>query len=596
MVARIEAPGHGGGLRIAAGFASEAGRREQNQDFVAMVVPRGSALDARGAVAAVADGVASGRGGREAAEVAVRSFLDAYYGLPTTIGPAVAADRALEAVNGWLHAQSRSGGSLAGAATTFSAVILRGREAWTLHVGDSRIYHLRGDALQQLTHDHVVDHPDLRHALTRALGRDSALAVDHARQPLEVRDRLLVCSDGVHGPLGRRRLASLLGEPAGPEETARRLVAEALARGGRDNATALVLDVLSLPPPDRLAIERDLAELPIAPLPRAGETVDGFLLERLLSDGRASRLFVARDLERGERVVVKLPHPRLAERASQRAAFAREAWVAANVGSPLVAEVRPPDAARASRLYSVMPYYEGETLERRLRRAPPVSLAEGVEIGIALAKALHALHRRGIVHRDVKPENALLVDGGGLRLLDLGVARLAGFPEAEGEAVPGTPSYMAPELFEGARGDERSDVFALGVTLFRTFTGGAFPYGEIEPFQRPRFGRPRPLARWRPDLPAWLEAALARAVAPDPAERFADPMELAFDLEAGLSGGGRVVSRFVPAAPRDPERFWRIAALLLGAALLVTLLLVADSRGAGRSEGPAYGGAVVAER
>lgn len=130
-----------------------------------------------------------------------------------------------------------------------------------------------------------------------------------------------------------------------------------------------------------------------------------------------------------------------------------------------------------------MPFYGGETLVARLGRAPPVGLEEGVRIGSRLAKGVAALHRAGIVHRDAEPEGVILPRDGGQRLLDFGVVRLPGVDEA----APGTPSYRAPEPPAGAPGDDRSDLYALGVGPYRVFTG-AEPYGEVEPFQRPVFG------------------------------------------------------------------------------------------------------------
>jgi serine/threonine protein kinase len=220
-----------------------------------------------------------------------------------------------------------------------------------------------------------------------------------------------------------------------------------------------------------------------------------------------------------------------------------------------------------------MPYYEGETLEARLGREPAISLDEGVGIGIALAKAVYGLNRLRIIHRDIKPENVLLQTGGGLKLLDLGVARLPGIQDSDTEDIPGTPSFMAPELFEGESGDERSDVYALGVTLYRMFSAGAYPYGEVEAFSRPRFAKRTPLTQHRPDLPAWLDAVLARAVAVENGQRFADAMEVAFELENGLTQGGKRVHDRLPLYHRNPVLFWQAVSALLALALLATLAL-----------------------
>ena len=160
----------------------------------------------------------------------------------------------------------------------------------------------------------------------------------------------------------------------------------------------------------------------------------------------------------------------------------------------------------------------------------------------------------------------------GLRLIDLGVARLPHMEDIPAPYAPGTPSYMAPELFAGAPGDERSDQFALGVTIYRMFTG-AYPYGEIEAFSHPRFRRAKPLTAHRPDLPAWLDEALARATAADPDDRFGDVFEFVFALEHGAIRAAPPVPRPQPLYERDPLLFWKIVSALLALALGISLAL-----------------------
>jgi serine/threonine protein kinase len=176
-----------------------------------------------------------------------------------------------------------------------------------------------------------------------------------------------------------------------------------------------------------------------------------------------------------------------------------------------------------------------------------------------------------VIHRDIKPDNVILGPGGSLRLIDLGVAHLPHAEDFPPAHAPGTPSYMAPELFGGAAGDERTDQYALGVTIFRAFSGGAYPYGEIEPFSQPRFGKASPLSRHRPDLPAWLERTLARATAVTPKSRFADLLELTQELEHGLATGAPLYARPRSLYERDPLLVWQTIAAILAAALLLTL-------------------------
>ncbi len=559
------------GLRVEIGFCSETGRRRENQDYVASAPGLLGPGALQGVVAVVADGVGGHKGGREAAETAVRGFIEAYFAQPETLGVARAAGRALESINAWIAAQGQVDPRLAGMATTFSALIFSRRTAFLLHVGDSRVYRLRDSDLEQLTNDHVLGRGELAHALLRAVGFEDTLRVDHASHALRLHDRFVLCSDGVHGFLRDARIRALLSERVSPQEAAEKLVAAALAASGDDNATALVADVIDLPPADETALARAVADLPIEALPQVGETVDDYRLEQVISDGRYSRLLRATDLRDGRPLVLKFPHPRVADEASYRRAFVNEAWVAARVRSPFIGEIVEDHAHRRTRLYSVMPFYDGETLEARLRRAPKIELEEGVKIATRLARAIATLHRAGIVHRDIKPDNVMLLNDGGLRLVDLGVCRAPRLEDFCAEDIPGTPSYMAPELFLGAQGDEASDLYALGVTVYRAFAGD-YPYGEIEPFSRPRFGKLRPLNARRPDLPAWLGAAVLRAIAADPRDRYKDVLEFAFELENGAHRG------IVPARPkrsfyeRDPLTFWKIVSLILLALLFFALL------------------------
>ena len=111
----------------------------------------------------------------------------------------------------------------------------------------------------------------------------------------------------------------------------------------------------------------------------------------------------------------------------------------------------------------------------------------------------------------------ILEGDGSLKLIDLGVVRIPGLEDAPPEDIPGTPAYMAPEMFDGEAGNEATDIYALGVTMFRAFTG-EFPYGNPDATSPPRRERPTALSALRPDLPAWLQAALGRAIATDPGE------------------------------------------------------------------------------
>ncbi len=563
------------GLVARSGFCSECGARPDNQDY-------GGALIRNGAdsiiIAAIADGVGGAAGGRVAAETAVRGFIEGCVGLIAQKSPKEAALLSLESINRWIHAMGRRDPAAAGMACTFTGLVCRGRLGHLVHVGDSRLYRLRGDRLELLTADHIVG-PGATHMLTRAIGAEADVVIDFLLLQNEPHDRYLFCTDGVHGATSDGVLREVLAKRAAPQQAAQELVELAIASHLGDNATALVVDILELPDADYSEIEGALGSRLILPLPTIGAVIDNFRLDSVLSDGRYTRVFKATDDIAGRQVVLKFPKPLAGADRAILEAFTRETWIAGRVESPFVGEVLQL-GDRQSRLYLALPFYEGETLESRLQREPRFTLTAGIDIALKLAKGLAAVHRAGVIHRDIKPDNIMVqppsAAGISVKLIDFGVARLTP-PRTEADAPePGTASYMAPELFDGRPADEKSDQFALGVTIYRLFTR-QYPYGEIEPFSHPRFGRPTPLFSSRPDLPAWLERTVGRAIAVDPEDRYADVLEFMFELEHGADRASPVDVRRKPLYQQNPLLFWKVVAAMLTLVLISVLFFLAQA-------------------
>jgi serine/threonine protein phosphatase PrpC len=561
------------GVRASVGFASRTGPRRANEDFAGALFGHELPQPRQEVITAIADGIGGSKGGRIAAETAVRGFLDGFCDLPETMEVQHAGARIVGALNGWINAMGKQDPAVSGLGCTFTALVLRGRVAHLLHVGDTRAYRLSRDRLTCLTVDHVrQDGTGRAHILVRALGVETEVRLDYATQPMALHDRFLLCSDGVHGSLSDAVIAEIMGQRRAPEDTAGALVAAALQSGGTDNCTALVLDVVGLPSAGSADIRSTAMQLPIIPLPVVGETVDGFALKALISEGRYSRLFGAEDEIEGGTVALKFPKPQLADVVSRRAAFIREAWVGARVHSPWLGRVIELPPGRQACLYTVMPLYQGELLEVRLARSPALGLEEGRNIAVCVARAAATLHRAGIIHRDIKPDNVILEGGGSLKLIDLGAVRVPGFEDFPPEEIPGTRAYMAPEMAPGEPGNEATDIYALGVTMFRAFTG-QYPYGNLDATSPPRRNRPRDFSALRPDLPAWLPAALGRAIAVDPAGRYRDMNEFALEMEAGPAHAPALPARPMTLYERAPVRVWQGIAALLALALLASLLV-----------------------
>lgn len=554
-------------LRVSLGHASAQGPRPRNEDFVGAATPEGEELEAKGMLLAVADGVGGHAHGREAAEQTVRSLLADYFSTPQTWSVDKSVDTVLGAVNRWLLGQSAKAREYAGMATTLTAVVLRGRRYHVAHVGDSRAYRWRAGELLRLTEDHTWAHPEFDNVLRRAIGLEARLLVDHDDGELAAGDRFVLATDGVWTTLGDAGIAAVLQAQPDAQLAADALAQGALRRGATDNATALVANVDALPADnlrDRLA---DSHRLPLPPRLKPGQAIDGLRVEEVLHESRVTLLYRVTRLSSGEALVLKTLRPE-ADDDEAVSALVREEWLARRVpgkGFPRVC-----DHARAH-LYYLMSWHEGETLKASLARGHRYEAHELVGIGRALLRRLAVLHRLGIVHRDIKPDNVHIDRSGELRLLDLGVAATDAEDLAEINN-PGTPSYMAPELFAGAQASESSDLYACGVTLYELLTR-KYPYGEVEPFQHPRFAAPVPPTRYRPDTPEWLESVLLKACAREAQDRFETAEEFLLALERGASRP-LATRRRVPLLERNPRLALKIVAALSLALNVVLLYLL----------------------
>ncbi len=559
-------------LSVAVGYASLTGPRERNEDFCGFVTPEGAELDNKGVLAAVADGIGGHRGGREAAEYTVRGLLADYYATPDTWSVPRALETVTTALNRWVIAEASRNAELAGMATTLSALILRGRRYTLGHIGDSRIYLFRDGTLQQLTVDHTWEHPELNNVLSRAIGLDPRVLMDFADGELAAGDRFLLVSDGVWGILPDPLIGEALLDHPEPRAAAAALTSLALAQGGHDNATAVVVDVLTLPPANlRDTLESD-GRLPLPHRLKPGHELDGCIVDEILHDARETLLYRVHDARTGQALVLKTLQPALEGDQAALSALLMEEWRARRVVSAAFPQVVPSEAR--SCLYYRMTWHPGATLQSRLDAGQHFAVADAVRLGIALVKAIAVLHRLQIVHRDIKPDNVHLGQDGVLRILDLGVALSpAEIKPDEPLGRAGTPSYMAPELYAGASPEAGFDLYAAGVTLYYLLTR-KYPYGEVEPFQTPKFGDAARPTRWRPEIPGWLENVLLKAVAREAKDRFETAEEFLLALERGASRPVSAPGR-QPLVQRNPLLLWKLiaaGALALDLVLLVLLL------------------------
>ncbi len=577
------------------GFASLAGTKDTNEDFCGALLPE-PGMEGMGVIAAVADGVSRGGMGKEAAQTTVVSVLRDYFGTPETWDASVALDRIITSQNGWLCGVNRRRQPAIGM-TTLTALVLRGQSYALAHVGDSRAYLLRGGEMRQMTHDHVVNHPDFQHQLVRAVGLEDRIVVDYVQGDLQVGDVFVLMSDGVYGSLTDRRLQSFA-EGDNAQAASEALLDAALKAGSRDNVTALVVRVLGLLDATLQDENRAAQNLPVPPLLKVGDVIDGMAVTALVADNGINVLYQVKPLEvspsdDGKRYVLKALHPARAHDKDERAMLAHEAWLAKRMQSSRAAEnlvnihADLPSGGARSAFYVLYDWHSGENLQTLVDQQRRLKLPQALTVGRQALKALCRLHRQGVIHRDIKPANLHQGEDGVLRLLDLGVALSGREPASMRELHAGTPSYVNPEQWGfnckttartgGQRTDvpqelpdAQSDLFALGVTLYQLLTG-KLPYGDVLPYQVGRYYRdPVAPSRHNPEIPIWLDHVVQKAVARDKRQRFETADEFLLALERGASRPLSAPSA-TPLLQRDPTALWKVG---LAVSVLFNFMLI----------------------
>jgi eukaryotic-like serine/threonine-protein kinase len=551
--------------RVTLGQHSVAGLKERNDDSYGIVVPTNGLLETHGIAMAIADGMSTSEGAKEASELCIKSFLEDYYCTHASWSVKKSVGVVLTAVNNWLYAQgARKHGSEKGMVSTFSGVVLKGGIAHLFHAGDCRINRIRDGVAELLTRDHRVRVGRGREMLARAFGIDQNLEIDYRAEPMEAGDVLVFTTDGVHDFRTASEIATLLAtHKDNLDVAARAIVAAALANGSTDNLTCQIVRVDSPGFADELGHLQKLTALPFPPELAPGQTFDGFRIVRELHASNRTQVYLALD-EVGQEVVLKTPSVNFEDDPAYIEQFAKEEWIGRLVASPHVLKVLPRDQPRRH-LYTVTEFCDGQTLRAWMTDHPKPDLETVRAIVEQIAKGLRAFHRKDIIHRDLKPENVLIDKAGVIKIIDFGSSFAAGFGEmatvVKQPALAGTIDYTAPEYHYGERPTNRSDIFALGVIAYEMLTG-TLPYGR-------GFSNRRDVAQLtyisaravREDLPPWIDAALAHAVAKAPGERTDALSALVENIQRPNSALN--YDRPLSALERNPVAFWQTMALVL---------------------------------
>lgn len=570
------------GLQVTLGQHSQAGRKPVNQDFHGAMVPQGPLLASKGIALALADGISSSAVSQIASAAAVRSFLDDYYCTSEAWSVRRAAQRVLEAGNSWLHAQTQRSPARfdrdRSYVCTFSALILKGREAHLLHVGDTRVYRLHAQALEQLTEDHRVQVSSVESYLGRALGAGPTVEIDYRSWLTEVGEVYLLATDGAYEALDAASVHAALARHADDlEAAAAELVATALERGSQDNLTLQLVRIDALPDAQASQLQARREGLRLPPTLQPRSEFEGYRIVRELQLSARSHVYLATDLASGQAVVLKTPSVDLRDDPAYLDRFLLEEWIARRIDSPHVVRAGTAERQR-EHLYVALEYVDGQTLAQWMVDHPAPGLDQVRGIVEQVARGLQAFHRKEMLHQDLRPENLMLDRTGTVRIIDLASTHVAGLTEGTAEASPqailGSLQYTAPEYFVGGGGTVQSELFSLAVITYQMLSG-QLPYG----LQVTRLRTPDELKRLRyielrslrPDLPPWLDAVLRRALQAQPGKRQEALSEFVQDLRR--PGPQYQRQGASPLIERQPLRFWQGLTLLLALAVLVLLWL-----------------------
>lgn len=557
-------------LQVAVGQHTDRGRKPVNQDFHGLCVPGEPLLGAKGIAIALADGISSSNVSHIASETAVASFLEDYYCTPETWSVKKSAHKVLSAANSWLHAQTRQRqhpdqprDADRGYVCTMTVMVLKATTAHILHIGDARIYRLRGGKMEPLTDDHRVWISQDKSYLGRALGLTPHLEIDYHTQPVEPGDVFLLATDGAYEHLDAADVSRALdAHPDALDQAARGLVQLAYERGSDDNLTVQIVRVDALPPRRADEIARYSHNLPCPPLLTAGMAFEGFLIQEELRASHRSHVYLARDIASGEPVVLKIPSLDMRHDPAYLERLLTEEWIARRIDSRHVVRAWPMPRPRHY-LYTVSEHVPGRTLTRWMADHPRPTLDQAVAIIEQVARGLQAFHRLEIVHQDLRPDNILIMEDGQAKIIDLGSAQTAGLLDRaaqDDEAPPmlGTAQYAAPETFLGEAGTARSDLYSLAAVLYQMLSG-RLPYGAEVARARSRAAQLRlkyvSVLDADRELPAWIDGVLSRALHPDPAARTAELSEFTHALRHPPDAA-RCGER-LPLLERNPLAFWK---------------------------------------
>ncbi len=563
-------------LKINVAQSSDAGIKEHNEDSYGIVTPEGQLLENKGISAIVADGMGSCAFPKEASEYVVKGFFSDYYSTPESWTVKTSGAKVLTALNSWLYGKSTDDHAKA-YVSTFSALVIKSTTAHILHIGDSRIYRLRNNNIEQLTNDHRIWITREKSYLSRAVGVDLHLDIDYKTVDLEVDDVFIMTTDGIHDYMQDQQILEIVSQSVNLNVLADKIISTALSSGSHDNVTCQIIHIEQLPSQQANEVINDLVRLPFPPDLSPGMIIDGYKVIKDFHSSSTSQLYLVEDTENQKTMLMKTPSVNYDDDPSYIDRFHMEEWAGKRVYNPNVMITYEQKRPRSYQ-YFLIEYIEGITLAQWIVQNPTPEIKQVTKIIDQIIHGLRGLHRLEMLHRDLKPDNIIIKEDGSIKIIDLGAVKVAGIQEiaspVERLELLGTKNYTAPEYLMGVAGSNKSDLYSLGVIAYEILTG-KLPYGD----QSDKNIDWRSISKIKytsalkhnPMIPLWLDGAIEKAVRIDHRLRYDSFSEFYHDL---THPNESFMKNSLPLTEKDPLIFWKSVASALFIVNLILLYLL----------------------
>ncbi|MCI0698144.1 serine/threonine-protein kinase [candidate division KSB1 bacterium] len=304
-----------------------------------------------------------------------------------------------------------------------------------------------------------------------------------------------------------------------------------------------------------------------------GQIISHYKILEKLGAGGMGVVYKAQDLKLDRFVALKFLPPDLSVNEEEKQRFIHEAKAASALDHPNICNIHEIDETKDGQIFICMAHYEGETLQKKVS-SNQLSVNSVIDIAIKIAQGLAAVHAHGIVHRDIKPANIIVTNDGAVKIVDFGIAKLAGATRipTTGTTI-GTPMYISPEQARGETVDHRTDIWSLGVVLYEMLTGRPPFKEEVEQalLYSILHEKPKPLSKYRAGVPERLQPIVDKALDKNPEARYQHIEELLADLRQESERQSQAFP-FLGKLPM-PKLTFRIAAVVLGLMVLIVGIL-----------------------